>query len=99
MSEGAGTRVSKRELNQNTAAVLDMVFPGSPVIITERGEPRWMVVSVDETQDPLEGLVKQGLCTPVAPGAIEWPKNPPEMRRYTTQDIDELVSWTKSDRA
>jgi antitoxin (DNA-binding transcriptional repressor) of toxin-antitoxin stability system len=38
--------ISKRELNQNTAQVLEGVGIGEPVIVTERGVPRWRIESL-----------------------------------------------------
>ncbi|MGL4744539.1 MAG: type II toxin-antitoxin system Phd/YefM family antitoxin, partial [Dermatophilaceae bacterium] len=38
--------VTKRELNQHTAAVLDQVTETNDVVVTERGTPRWRVSAV-----------------------------------------------------
>jgi prevent-host-death family protein len=37
--------VSKRDLNQHTASVLDRVTDGDDVVVTEGGKPRWRISS------------------------------------------------------
>lgn len=59
--------VSKRELNQQTAEVLSRVTSDNPVVVTERGEPRWKVIEFDSGELHLTGLKRLevlGLVTP-----------------------------------
>lgn len=39
-------KVSKRELNHQTAAVLESVTSNEPVVITERGQEKWLITRV-----------------------------------------------------
>ncbi|MDO5083623.1 type II toxin-antitoxin system Phd/YefM family antitoxin [Arachnia propionica] len=43
--------VTKRELNQDTAATLQQVDDDNDVIVTERGRPRWRISTVDPVKD------------------------------------------------
>ena len=56
-------RVSKRQLNQQTAAVLASVVRGEPVTVTERGVDKWHIEVVDGETDVFERLVTQGRVT------------------------------------
>lgn len=48
--------ISKRELNQQTAHVLDAVSIGQPVVVTERGVPRWRIEAVESSGDTVSRL-------------------------------------------
>ena len=50
------TTISKRELNQQTAAVLARVTDSEDVVVTERGVPRWRIVSARDAESSLERL-------------------------------------------
>ncbi|WP_417235124.1 type II toxin-antitoxin system prevent-host-death family antitoxin [Arthrobacter sp.] len=56
--------VSQRELNQQTAAVLDQVTDTDDVIVTERGKPRWRVTAVRESGTTLARLEREGRYPP-----------------------------------
>lgn len=59
--------VSKRELNQNTAAVLGRVTDSVDVVVTERGVPRWRVSVYRGPDDTLARLEREGHYTPPSP--------------------------------
>lgn len=84
------TVVSKRELNQSTAAVLAMVTEGNEVIVTERGEPRWRVTAVRGAESPLARLERQGGYTPPSADPAPWPSQPGGPR-YTADDVQTLL--------
>lgn len=68
--------VSKRELNQRTAAVLDQVTETHDIVVTERGRPRWRVSAVLDPDTPLARLEREGSYTPPAPEPTPWPGEP-----------------------
>lgn len=90
--------VTKRELNQNTAAVLDLVAEGTDVVITERGKPRWRIV-FDENppMTHLERLEMLGLITPPNPNPTPWPEHPGGPK-YTEEELMDLVDDIRGDR-
>ncbi|MCL1897469.1 MAG: type II toxin-antitoxin system prevent-host-death family antitoxin [Micrococcales bacterium] len=93
--------MTKRELNQQTAQVLEHVSAsGQSVTITERGVPKWQVVPFSpESIDPLDLAASQGRATRPETGPVAWDLVKEQSpRRYTTQQIDELVQWVKGDR-
>lgn len=91
-------RVTKRELNQNTAGVLDMVTEGNDVVITERGKPRWRIV-FDENppMSYLERLEMLGLITPRNLSPAPWPDHPGGPK-YTEEEVLLLVNEIRGDR-
>jgi len=93
--------VTKRELNQNTAQVLDRVTPLEDVIITERGEPRWRISNYEPPQygeARLKDLERRGLLQPLrATGPIEWPEPREDERQYTSEEIMALLEEMKGD--
>ena len=88
--------VTKRELNQNTAGVLDMVAEGVDVIVTERGKPRWRIVfDQNPSLNYLERLEMQGLLTPANPNPPPWPdvsQYPPRNEEEVMALLDEIRS-------
>ena len=52
--------VTKRELNQRTAAVLDQVTDAGDVVVTERGKPRWRVSTARNDDTALTRLEREG---------------------------------------
>lgn len=68
--------ITKRELNQNTAAVLDQVTDADDVVITERGKPRWRVSTVRDQDAPLVRLEREGRYSPPVPSPAPWPSSP-----------------------
>lgn len=68
--------VTKRELNQHTAAVLDLVTATEDLVVTERGKPRWQVSPVREPVTTLARLQREGRYTPPASEPAPWPRHP-----------------------
>ncbi|WP_293695415.1 type II toxin-antitoxin system Phd/YefM family antitoxin [uncultured Agrococcus sp.] len=83
--------VSKRELNQNTAGVLDAVTDAEDVVVTERGRPRWRLSTTRESADTLQRFERDGRYTPPSSAPAPWPQQPggPE---YTEEEVDELLA-------
>lgn len=83
--------ISKRELNHQTARVLSGVREGEPVVVTERGVPRWRIESIDAAADPVARLRAQGRITAAAKNPPPWPTwTEQEKARYTPAGIDAL---------
>ncbi|MGL5928118.1 MAG: type II toxin-antitoxin system Phd/YefM family antitoxin [Dermatophilaceae bacterium] len=83
-------KVTKRELNQRTAAVLDQVTEVNDVVVTERGTPRWRVSTVRDPDTPLDRLERGGRYTPPAPEPAPWPRRPGGPA-YTDAEVDALL--------
>lgn len=90
--------VSKRELNQQTAQVLDRVRESGAVYITERGVPRWRIEAVDAIADPVERLRAQGRIRPASAHPMPWPEPQPDAEGRTPADVDALYAWVRGDR-
>lgn len=88
--------VTKRELNQNTATVLDLVTETEDVVITERGKPRWRVTAVHDTDSALARLEREGRYTPPAEMPTPWPTRPGGPA-YTDQQVDALLGDMSGD--
>lgn len=82
--------VSKRQLNQQTAAVLDLVTATDGVVVTERGKPRWRVSTVKDHETALARLEREGRYTPPASEPAPWP-SAPGGPRYTGSEADALL--------
>lgn len=89
--------VSKRELNQNTASVLDQVTPDEDVVVTERGIPRWQVTTFDGPRAPLARLEQDGRYTPPSSAPAPWPDHPGG-RAYNDDEVEELLDSMRGDR-
>ncbi len=90
--------ISKRELNQQTARVLADVHDGEPVLVTERGVPRWRIEAADVAIDPLARLRAQGRLIPHKKNPPPWPKNwERERRGRTPADVDALFKDMRGD--
>ncbi len=87
--------VSKRELNQQTAQVLDGVSPGQPVLITERGIARWRIEAVDASTDPIARLRAEGRITAAKASPAPWG---PIDRSRTPAEVDALLEEMRGDR-
>jgi prevent-host-death family protein len=85
------TTISKRELNQQTAAVLARVTDTEDVVVTERGVPRWRVISAREPEDVLARLERQGRFTPARSTPSPWPSRVGGPA-YTTREADALLA-------
>lgn len=84
------TTISKRELNQQTAAVLSQVTDTDDVIVTERGAPRWRVSAVREADTALARLQREGRYTPPAASPAPWPETSAGPK-YTSDEADALL--------
>lgn len=89
-------RITKRELNQRTAAVLDLVTGTDDVVVTERGEPRWRVSTVREQDTPLVRLEREGRYTPPSSMPAPWPRHPGGPA-YTSSQADALLGEMRGD--
>lgn len=87
--------ISKRELNQQTANVLDSVSFGQSVIVTERGVPRWRIETVESSGDPVARLRSAGRITPAKAKPAPWPVAKP---RYTPAQVDALFAESRGER-
>jgi prevent-host-death family protein len=87
--------ISKRELNQQTAQVLDTVSVGQPVVVTERGVPRWRIEAVEVSGDPVDRLRSGGRITPAKAKPAPWPVARP---RYTPSQVDALFAESRGER-
>ena len=90
--------VTKRELNQQTAQVLDRVRERGAILITERGVPRWRIEPVDGITDPVERLRAQGRIIPAKEHPMPWPDHEPDAAGRTPADVDALYAWIRGDR-
>ncbi|WP_396906969.1 type II toxin-antitoxin system Phd/YefM family antitoxin [Mycolicibacterium phlei] len=89
--------VTKRDLNQRTAAVLDQVTDDADVVVTERGEPRWRVSRFREQRSQLERLERDGSYTPPTTQPAPWARLPAG-RPYPSAEVDDLIDEIKGDR-
>lgn len=87
--------VSKRDLNQNTAAVLQQVVGSQEVVVTERGKPRWQISAVRDDDSVLSRLEREGRYTPAAAHPAPWPTEPDQA--YTSDQLDELLDQMRGD--
>lgn len=89
-------KVTKRELNQHTAAVLGKVSETDDVVVTERGTPRWRVSAVDVPDSALERLEREGRYTPPVSEPASWPSSPGGPS-YSEAQIDALLGEMRGD--
>lgn len=91
--------ISKRELNQQTAQVLAEVRAGEPVLITERGVPRWRIEAVEGFADPVARLRAAGRIIPASEHPMPWPDDwGRQARGRTPADVDALLEEMRGDR-
>jgi len=88
-------RISKRELNQRTAAVLAQVTETDDVVVTERGKARWRV-SLVTGDTALARLEREGRYTPPAAEPAPWPRHPGGPA-YTEAEADALIDDMRGD--
>lgn len=88
--------ITKRELNQQTAAVLATVTENDDVVVTERGTPRWRLSVMRSTDTTLERLARGGRYTPPAAEPAPWPAAPGGPT-YTTDEADALLDEMRGD--
>ncbi len=88
--------VTKRELNQQTAQVLDRVREKGVILVTERGVPRWRIEPVDAIPDPVARLRAQGRILPASDHPPPWPEHE-EPARYTLEQVDAIYREIRGD--
>ncbi|WP_220475041.1 type II toxin-antitoxin system Phd/YefM family antitoxin [Actinomyces sp. 2119] len=88
--------ITKRDLNQHTAAVLDRVDDAHDVVVTERGRPRWRVSAVQDPDTSLARLEREGRYTPPAPDPAPWPQRPGGPQ-YTEEEAEALLRELRGD--
>lgn len=87
---GCMRTVTKRDLNQHTASVLDRVTDASDVVVTERGEPRWRVTAFRTQDAPLVRMERDGRYAPPVSAPAPWPSRPGGPR-YTDAEVETLL--------
>jgi antitoxin (DNA-binding transcriptional repressor) of toxin-antitoxin stability system len=87
--------VTKRELNQQTATVLELASKEGGVTVTERGRPRWLITPVSTWTDPIERAVREGRLTPAAATPPEW--TTPQRAGRPAEEVDRLIADMKGD--
>jgi len=88
--------ISKRELNQQTAQVLEAVSVGQPVVVTERGVARWRIEALKSAADPIARRRAEGSIAPAKPKPAPWPVAADA--RYTPAQVNELFMESRGDR-
>lgn len=87
--------ISKRELNQQTAQVLNAVSPGQSVLVTERGVPRWRIEAVEGSVDSVARMRTAGRITAAKPKPAPWPV---AAASYTPSQVDALFAESRGER-
>lgn len=89
--------VTKRELNHNTAAVLNEVTNAEEgVVVTERGRPRWKLTPLRDRDTALARLEREGRYTPPAEHPAPWPRHPGGPH-YTDSEVDTILDELRGD--
>ncbi|WP_226347248.1 type II toxin-antitoxin system Phd/YefM family antitoxin [Agilicoccus flavus] len=89
--------VSKRDLNQQTAVVLERVARTGDVVVTERGEPRWRLIPFRAGQEStLARLERDGGYEPPAAEPAPWPDHPGGPR-LTDAEAEVLLDEMRGD--
>ena len=94
-------KVTKRELNQQTAQVLADVTAGKPLVVTERGVAKWRIESVEANADPLERMIAEGRIVPAKKKPAPWATSPgarSARKARTPADVDALLHEIRGDR-
>lgn len=87
--------VTKRELNQQTARVLAEVAAEGPVVVTERGVPKWRIDLMTGSHDAVEVLFAQGRITRAETEPAPWG---PEDGSRPASDVDALLEELRDER-
>lgn len=86
--------VTKRDLNQRTAAVLALVDADQEVVVTEHGQPKWRIST---HRNLTTGLERLGTAyTPPQSEPIAWPDDsigPP----LSSAEVDSLLDEVKGE--
>lgn len=88
------TTISKRELNQNTAHVLEQVTPLEPLTVTERGVPKWIISSHSSSESMLDRLAAKGVYTPPSQNPEPW-DSANGSKKYTDAEVEEILAEDK----
>lgn len=88
--------ITKRELNQQTAAVLERVTDTDDLVVTERGKPRWRVSAIRESDTALVRLEREGRYAPPSAEPAPW-ASAPNGPTYTTDEADALIDEMHGD--
>lgn len=88
--------ITKRELNQRTAAALARVTDTDDLVVTERGKPRWRVSAVLDQDTALARLEREGRYTPPTSEPAPWPTEP-SGPSYTEAEADALLDEMRGD--
>ncbi len=88
--------MTKRELNQHTASVLERVGGGVEIVVTERGRPRWRVSGYVEPTGGLDRLQREGRYAPPAAQPVDWPVDGAGAAT-TSARVDELLDEMRGD--
>lgn len=90
--------VTKRELNQQTAAILAAASAGEPVVVTERGVARWRIDAIDAHPDPVARLRAEGKIIRVSGRTVGSAGFDDSPRRYTPAEVDAVFAKSRDDR-
>lgn len=88
--------VTKRELNQHTAAVLARADGGAEIVVTERGRPRWRVSGYTAPSGGLDRLQREGRYTPPRTEALPWPADGAGSSMASSR-LDDLLAESRGD--
>lgn len=88
--------VTKRDLNQHTASVLDRVTETGDIVVTERGKPRWRVSPFRSEDVPLVRMERDGRYIPPALAPTPWPASPGGPK-YTDAEVNALLDEIHGD--
>jgi antitoxin (DNA-binding transcriptional repressor) of toxin-antitoxin stability system len=90
--------ISKREFKQWTTKVLAGVREDHPVVVTERGVPRWRIEAADGQGDPLSRLRAQGRVVTRKKNPLPWPEDwEARAGGRTPSDVDALHQAMRGD--
>ena len=88
--------VTKRDLNQHTAATLALVTDDDDVVVTERGLPRWRVSALRHHDSALARLERHGTYSPPLSDPSPWP--PADSgQEYKSAQVDDLLNDVRGD--
>lgn len=88
--------ITKRELNQHTAAALDQVTDTDDLVVTERGTPRWRISAARDRDTTLARLERDGRYVPPRADPAPWPRHPGGPS-YTDAEAEALLAELRGD--
>jgi antitoxin (DNA-binding transcriptional repressor) of toxin-antitoxin stability system len=89
-------KVTKRDLNQNTAAVLRRVTETDDIVVTEHGKPKWRISVYRQGENVLTRLEREGQYTPPAENPTPWPSQPGGPR-YSEAVVEAVIEEIRGD--